>query len=97
MLEKWTCKQSATETREGIWKKTCDSCEYAYDTIKAPVVSEQTIVSSYEELQAALAKGGKQWITLKSKSSVNTWIYQEDMDTDNMLVLDDPVLTSRST
>lgn len=89
-LEKWTCKQSATETREGIWKKTCDSCEYAYDTIKAPVVSEQTIVSSYEELQAALAKGGKQWITLKSKSSANTWIYQEDMDTDNMLVLDDP-------
>lgn len=90
MLEKWTCKQSATENREGIWKKTCDSCEYVYDTIKAPVVSEQTIVSSYEELQAALAKGGKQWITLKSKSSANTWIYQEDMDTDNMLVLDDP-------
>ena len=63
---------------------------YAYDTVTSPAVSEQTIVSSYEELQAALAKGGKQWITLKKKSSENTWIYQEDMESDDMLVLDDP-------
>lgn len=90
ILERWTSTQSATETREGIWQKTCSSCMYAYDTVTSPAVSEQTIVSSYEELQAALAKGGKQWITLKKKSSENTWIYQEDMESDDMLVLDDP-------
>ena len=89
-LEKWTCTQYANEKQEGIWQKTCSSCAYAYDTIKSPTVSEQTIVSSYKELQAALAKGGKQWITLKTESSKNTWIYQEDMTNDNMLVLDDP-------
>ena len=90
ILERWTSTQSATETQEGIWQKTCSSCMYAYDTVTSPAVSEQTIVSSYEELQAALAKGGKQWITLKKKSSENTWIFQEDMESDDMLVLDDP-------
>ena len=39
ILERWTSTQSATETREGIWQKTCSSCMYAYDTVTSPAVS----------------------------------------------------------
>ncbi len=85
--EPWKVISNPTETTSGLWEKHCH-CGYAVDSVVLPPTSEQTIVSTYKELQAALAKGGKQWITL-DVDSVTKWTVQTDMEYDNMLVLDD--------
>lgn len=88
--ENWTQIQKATATKGGIWQKKCGTCDYVYETLKSPTTKKQVMVSTYDELKAALAKGGQKWITLQPESSVNAWLIQEDMASDNALVLDDP-------
>ena len=83
----WTVAKSPTDTQDGLWEKRCSNgCGYVYDTISVPCLQKQTVVSTYAELQAALEKGGKQWISLKKSQ----WITQEDMERDNKLLLNDP-------
>lgn len=86
--EPWQIVKTATATESGLWEKKC-SCGQVMESIIIPPKSEQTIVSTYEELQSALAEGGKQWITLDVSGSTK-WTVQTDMEYDNMLVLDDP-------
>lgn len=83
----WTVIKSPTDTQEGLWEKQCSyGCGYVYDTISIPNLKKQTVVSTYAELQSALAKGGKQWISLKK----SIWITQEDMERNNKLLVSDP-------
>ena len=89
-IENWRVLKEASEGSEGLWVKSCSGCDYNFDTVTVPRTGEQTIVSSYDELKAALAKGGKQWIRLYDKDSYVKWIIQEDMQINNSLVLDDP-------
>lgn len=86
--EPWQIVKNATETESGLWEKKC-YCGHIMESVIIPPKSEQTIVSTYEELQSALAEGGKQWITLDVSGSVK-WTVQTDMEYNNMLVLDDP-------
>ncbi len=86
--ETWQVAKNATETESGLWEKKC-YCGHTMETVIIPPKSEQTIVSTYEELQSALAEGGKQWITLNVSGS-SKWAVQSDMEYNNMLVLDDP-------
>ncbi|MBQ9956075.1 MAG: dockerin type I repeat-containing protein [Ruminococcus sp.] len=86
--EPWQVVKNATETESGLWEKKC-YCGHTMETVIIPPKSEQTIVSTYEELQSALAEGGKQWITLNVSASTK-WAVQSDMEYNNMLVLDDP-------
>ncbi|MGN0454705.1 MAG: dockerin type I repeat-containing protein [Ruminococcus sp.] len=83
--EAWTCVQKATETQEGLYIKKCYHCKYILESITVPKTDEQTIVTSYDELREALAKGGTQWITIDYK-----WIVQEDYKRDYSLCVDDP-------
>ena len=83
--ENWTCVQKATETQEGLYVKKCPTCSYIVESITVPKTGEQTIVTSYDELREALAKGGTQWITIDYK-----WIVQEDYKRDYSLCVDDP-------
>ena len=46
-----------------VYKK-CGGCNYEFDSLTIPKKSNQIIVKSYDELKAALAKGGKQWLSL---------------------------------
>ena len=88
--EPWTVTKSPTETEEGLWEKKCSNkCGYKYDSVVVPCLDEQTIVSSYDELRDALARGGKQWITISCPGNVK-WIVQEDMTAGNTLKVDDP-------
>lgn len=88
--EPWTVTKSPTATETGLWEKKCSAgCGYDYDSVVVPCLNDQTIVSSYEELRDALAKGGKQWITI-NVSGVTKWISQEDMIYDNGLIVNDP-------
>lgn len=86
--EPWQVVKNATETESGLWEKKC-YCGHIMESVIIPPKSEQTIVSTYEELQSALAEGGKQWITLDVGGSTK-WTVQTDMEYNNMLVLDDP-------
>ncbi|MBQ7013829.1 MAG: hypothetical protein IJN11_07960, partial [Oscillospiraceae bacterium] len=86
--EPWQIVKTATETESGLWEKKC-FCGQVMESIIIPPKNEQTIVSTYEELQSALAEGGKQWITLDVSGSTK-WTVQTDMEYNNMLVLDDP-------
>lgn len=86
--EPWQVVNNATETESGLWEKKC-YCGQVMESVIIPPKSEQTIVSTYEELQSALAEGGKQWITLNVSGS-SKWAVQSDMEYNNMLVLDDP-------
>ncbi len=86
--EPWQVVKDATETESGLWEKKC-YCGHIMESVIIPPKSEQTIVSTYEELQSALAEGGKQWITLDVSGSTK-WTVQTDMEYNNMLVLDDP-------
>lgn len=83
--ENWTCVQKATETQEGLYVKKCPTCSYIVESITVPKTGDQTIVTSYDELREALAKGGTQWITIDYK-----WIVQEDYKRDYSLCVDDP-------
>ncbi len=86
--EPWQVAKNATEKESGLWEKKC-YCGHTMESIIIPPKGEQTIVSTYEELQAALAEGGKQWITLDVSGS-SKWTVQSDMEYNNILVLDDP-------
>jgi len=86
--EPWQVARNATETESGLWEKKCN-CGHIMESVIIPPKSEQTIVSTYEELQSALAEGGRQWITLNVGGSTK-WTVQTDMEYNNMLVLDDP-------
>ncbi len=86
--EPWQVVKTATATESGLWEKKC-YCGHVMESIIIPPKREQTIVSTYEELQSALAEGGKQWITL-DVSGTTKWTVQTDMEYNNMLVLDDP-------
>ena len=83
--ENWTCVQKATDTQEGLYVTKCPYCSYIIESITVPKTGEQTIVTSYDELREALAKGGTQWITIDYK-----WIVQEDYKRDYSLCVDDP-------
>lgn len=88
--ESWTVTKAPTETETGLWKKRCSNgCGYDFDRVVVPCLNDQTIVSSYDELRDALAKGGKQWITIDCPGSVK-WIVQEDMTAGNTLKVSDP-------
>ncbi|MBQ9519243.1 MAG: hypothetical protein IJR59_05055 [Firmicutes bacterium] len=88
--QKFTVVKDATDTEDGLWEYRCNTCGYALDSVTVPAKSKQTIVNNYDELRDALARGGKQWITLKFSNS-NYKIYQtEDVLRDNMLTVDDP-------
>ena len=85
--ENWTEVKKATVTQEGRYERRCTSCSYALDSVTVPKTGEQTIVTSYDELRDALAKGGKQWIKLDFPGKTFT---QEDFKYDYTLCLDDP-------
>lgn len=88
--EIWTVVKNPTATETGLWEKLCrNGCGYSIDSVVIPCKNDQTIVTTYDELRDALAKGGKQWITVSSPS-VTKWISQEDMILGNNLVVDDP-------
>ena len=85
--ESWTKAKVVTSTHDGLYEKLCSYCKEPIDSITVPKTGEQTIVTSYDELRDALAKGGKQWITLDFPSKVCN---QEDFESDNTLCIDDP-------
>ncbi|MGN0462517.1 MAG: hypothetical protein ACI4HZ_08745 [Ruminococcus sp.] len=85
--ESWTKAKVVTSTQDGLYEKLCSYCKTPIDSITVPKTGEQTIVTSYDELRDALAKGGKQWITLDFPSKVCN---QEDSESDNTLCVDDP-------
>lgn len=88
--EPWTVTKKPTATETGLWEKKCSSCAYVYESVVVPCLNDQTVVNSYEELRAALAKGGKQWITIEKEFDFSDWLIQEDMTSGNTLKVDDP-------
>lgn len=89
--EPWTVTKNPTATETGLWEKKCSGgCGYDFDSVVVPCLNDQTIVSSYEELREALAKGGKQWITIEKEFDFSDWLIQEDMTGGNTLKVDDP-------
>ena len=85
--ESWTCIKQATASKEGEYVKQCSNCSYVMERITVPKTGEQTVVTTYDELRNALAKGGKQWIKLDFPGKTFT---QEDFKYDYTLCLDDP-------
>lgn len=84
--ESWACINQATASKEGEYVKQC-GCSYVMERITVPKTGEQTVVTTYDELRNALAKGGKQWIKLDFPGKTFT---QEDFKYDYTLCLDDP-------
>lgn len=84
--ENWTEVKKATATQEGIYEKRCSRCSYAMESVTVPKTGEQTVVTTYEELRNALAKGGKQWITLDFKNKI---LKQQDFNRNYTLCVDD--------
>lgn len=85
--ESWTCINQATASKEGEYEKQCSTCSYVMDRITVPKTGEQTVVTTYDELRNALAKGGKQWIKLDFPSK---FLKQEDFNYNYTLCVDDP-------
>ena len=85
--ESWSCINQATASKEGEYVKECSSCSYDMERITVPKTGEQTVVTTYDELRNALAKGGKQWIKLDFPGKI---FKQEDFKYDYTLCLDDP-------
>lgn len=85
--ESWACINQATASKEGEYVKQCSGCSYVLERITVPKTGEQTVVTTYDELRNALAKGGKQWIKLDFPGKTFT---QEDFKYDYTLCLDDP-------
>ncbi|MGN0590220.1 dockerin type I domain-containing protein, partial [Ruminococcus sp.] len=88
--EPWTVTKKPTATETGLWEKKCSYCAYVYESVVVPCLNDQTVVNSYEALRAALAKGGKQWITIEKEFDFSDWLIQEDMTSGNTLKVDDP-------
>lgn len=88
--EHWYVDKQPTNTTDGRWYKKCGGCNYEFDSLTIPKRSNQIIVKSYDELKAALAKGGKQWITINFTNSYNGYEVIEDSKRNNELCLDDP-------
>ena len=88
--EHWYVDKQPTNTTDGRWYKKCGGCNYEFDSLTIPKRSNQNIVKSYDELKAALAKGGKQWITINFSNSYNGYEVIEDSKRNNELCLDDP-------
>lgn len=89
--EPWTVTKNPTATETGLWEKKCGgSCGYDYDSVVVPCKNDQTVVNSYDELREALAKGGKQWITVEKEFDFSDWLLQEDMTSNYTLKVDDP-------
>ncbi len=88
--EPWSVTKSPTATETGLWEKKCYYCPHVYESIVVPCLNDQTVVNSYEELRAALAKGGKQWITIEKELDISDWLLQEDMTSNYTLKVDDP-------
>ena len=89
--EPWSVTKKPTATETGLWEKKCsDGCGYDFDSVVVPCLNDQTIVSSYDELREALARGGKQWITVEKEFDFSDWLIQEDMTSGNTLKVDDP-------
>lgn len=88
--EHWYVDKQPTNTTDGRWYKKCGGCNYEFDSLTIPKKSNQIIVKSYDELKAALAKGGKQWITINFTNSYNGYEVIEDSKRNNELCLDDP-------
>lgn len=88
--EHWYVDKQPTNTTDGRWYKKCSNCNYEFDSLTIPKRSNQIIVKSYDELKAALAKGGKQWITINFTNSYNGYEVIEDSKQNNELCLDDP-------
>ena len=85
--ESWSCINQATASKEGEYVKECSSCSHDMERITVPKTGEQTVVTTYDELRNALAKGGRQWIKLDFPSK---FLKQEDFKYDYTLCLDDP-------
>ncbi len=85
--ENWTGVNQATASKEGEYVKECSSCSHDMERITVPKTGEQTVVTTYDELRNALAKGGKQWIKLDFPGKT---FKQEDFKYDYTLCLDDP-------
>ena len=85
--ERWSCINQATASKEGEYVKQCSNCSYVMERITVPKTGEQTVVTTYDELRNALAKGGRQWIKLDFPSK---FLKQEDFKYDYTLCLDDP-------
>ena len=85
--ESWSCINQATASKEGEYVKECSSCSHDMERITVPKTGEQTVVTTYDELRNALAKGGKQWIKLDFPGKI---FKQEDFKYDYTLCLDDP-------
>ncbi|MGN1130592.1 MAG: hypothetical protein ACI4Q8_04510, partial [Ruminococcus sp.] len=85
--ESWICINKATASKEGEYVKQCSTCSYVMERITVPKTGEQTVVTTYDELRDALAKGGKQWITLDFPSKICN---QEDFNYNYTLCVDDP-------
>ena len=85
--ENWTGVNQATASKEGEYVKECSSCSHDMERITVPKTGEQTVVTTYDELRNALAKGGKQWIKLDFPGKI---FKQEDFKYDYTLCLDDP-------
>lgn len=85
--ESWACINQATASKEGEYVKQCSGCSYVLERITVPKTGEQTVVTTYDELRNALAKGGKQWIKLDFPGKT---FKQEDFKYDYTLCLDDP-------
>lgn len=85
--ESWTCINQATASKEGEYEKQCSTCSYVMDRITVPKTGEQTVVTTYDDLRNALAKGGKQWIKLDFPSK---FLKQEDFNYNYTLCVDDP-------
>ena len=89
--EPWTVTKKPTATETGLWEKRCSAgCGYDFDSVVVPCLNDQNVVSSYDELREALAKGGKQWITVEKEFDFSDWLIQEDMTSGNTLKVDDP-------
>ena len=85
--ENWTGVNQANASKEGEYVKECSTCSYVMERITVPKTGEQTVVTTYDELRNALAKGGKQWIKLDFPGKT---FKQEDFKYDYTLCLDDP-------
>ena len=84
----WTVVKAPTQTEAGLWESRCQNCNYAEDSVIVPAKQDQTIVNDYDGLRAALAKGGKQWITIEPPYL--KWLTQNTNETNYTLCVDDP-------